>query len=289
MKPLRYVGQDEPLQSEQGLTLNPSIIKIARRDFKGRKLFPIRYIDPNTKTYAYDILTEMSGARIDPNYPGAETLDTTALARSTVNLNTIHKEFEIPKEDLDASQMTGQPLPTTYSDAAAYQVGYLEDLMLIKGTTIQGTVINGLYNGANNTDGTNYDWATVAHIITSINAGITLLEEDHIYAPYNLVVPSEQFGYLQVLINDGPATYYDWVKNRIGGDIIQTEVLTAGTAFLCKANPVSLFEYVVAREIKAETEIQSIRKGGSMFGRVFVKGAPVIYNSNAICKFTDLT
>jgi uncharacterized linocin/CFP29 family protein len=289
MKPMRYVGRDEPLQTEQGLTLNPSIIKIARRDFKARQIMPIKYVDPNTKTFAYDTLTEMSGARIDPNYPGPETLDITSLARTSVNMNTIHKEFEIPKEDLDAANMTGQPLPTTYSDAAAYQVGLLEDTMLLKGTTTEGTVINGLYNGAGNSNATNYDWATPADIITSINASITLLETDHIYGPYNLTVASEQFGYLQVLVNDGPATYYDWVQKRIGGRILQSEVFTAGTGMLTKANPVSLFEYVVARDINAETELQGIRKGNSMFGRVFVKGAPVIYNSNAICSMTDLT
>jgi uncharacterized linocin/CFP29 family protein len=289
MKSLRSVGKDESLTAEQGQYLNPSIIKIARRDFIGRQVIPIKYVDPNTKTFAYDKLTEMSGARIDPSYPGPETLDTTALTRSTVNMNTIHKEFEIPKEDLDAAQMSGQPLPTTYSDAAAYQVGLLEDKMLLKGTDTEGTVINGLYNGAGNSNTTNYDWATVADIITSINASITLMETDHIYAPYNCVLASEQFGYLQVLVNNGPATYYDWVQKRIGGRILQSEVFTAGTGMLTKANPVSLFEYVVARDINAETEIQSIRKGSSLFGRVFVKGAPVIYNSNAICSMTDLT
>jgi uncharacterized linocin/CFP29 family protein len=249
---------------------------------------PIKYVDPNTKTFAYDKLTEMSGARIDPNYPGAETLDITGITRSNVNLNTIHKEFEIPKEDLDAANMSGQPLPTTYSDAAAYQVGLLEDTMLIKSTT-EGTVVNGLYNGAGNSSSTNYDWATPADIITSINALIVLMEADHIYGPYNLTVPSEQYGYMQVLVNDGPATYMDWVQKRIGGFIQQSEVLTAGTALLTKANPVSLFEYIVARELNAETELQGVRKGNSMFGRVFVKGAPVIYNSNAIGVLTDLT
>lgn len=289
MKTMRFVGRDEPLQTEQGLYLNPSIIKIARRDFKGRRLMPIKYVDPNTKTFAYDKLTEMSGARIDPNYPGPETLDITGMTRSNVNMNTIHKEFEIPKEDLDAANMSGQPLPTTYSDAAAYQVGLLEDTMLIKGTTTEGTVINGLYNGAGNSLATNYDWATPADIITATNAAIALMEADHIYGPYNLTVPSEQMGYMQVLVNDGPSTYYDWVQKRIGGFIQQSEVLTAGTALLTKANPVSLFEYVIAREVNAETELQGVRKGNSMFGRVFVKGAPVIYNSNAICSITDLT
>ena len=289
MKQLRYVGRDEPLQVEQGLTLLPSAIKIARRDFIGRKLLPIRYIDPATQTFGYDVLTEMSAARIDSKYPGRETLDIVNLSRTPVNIPTLHKEFEIPKADLDSSRITGLPLNTTYSDAATYQVGLLEDQMLMVGTTTQGVIINGLYNGAGNSDATNYDWATPTDIITSINAAMALMATDHVYRPYNLLIPPEQDGYLAVLVNDGPSTYYDWVKKRIGGDIFVSEGMTTGTGLLSKANPVGLFEYIVAEDLNVKTEQENLRAGEGLFGKVYVRGLPVIYNSNALCKLTDLT
>ena len=289
MKPLRYVGRDEPLQVEQGLTLLPSAIKIARRDFIGRKLLPIRYIDPATQTFGYDVLTEMSAARIDSKYPGRETLDIVNLSRTPVNIPTLHKEFEIPKADLDSSRITGLPLNTTYSDAATYQVGLLEDQMLMVGTTTQGVIINGLYNGAGNSDSTNYDWATPTDIITSINAAMALMAADHVYRPYNLLIPPEQDGYLAVLVNDGPSTYYDWVKKRIGGEIFVSEGMTTGTGLLSKANPVGLFEYIVPEDLTVKTEQENLRAGEGLFGKVYVRGLPVIYNSNALCKLTDLT
>ena len=289
MNSMKYVGKDEPLQAEQGLTLLPSAVKIARRDFIGRQLLPIRYIDPATQTFSYDTLTEMSAARIDPKYPGAETLDITNFTRTPLNIPCLHKEFQIPKADVDSSRQTGIPLNTTYSDAATYQVGLLEDTLIMKGTTTQGTVINGLYNGAGNTNATNYDWATPADIITSVNASITLMAADHIYRPFNILVASEQDGYLSVLVNDGPSTYRDWVQNRIGGRIFTSEGLTDGTALLMKANPVGLFEYVVAQDLTVETETESMRDGAGLFGRAFVRGLPVIYNSNALCSMTDLT
>lgn len=289
MKPLKYVGQDALLTAEQGKYLLPSAIKIARRDFVARRLLPIRYIDPSTQTYSYDTLTEMSAARIDPKYPGAETLDGINLSATPVNIPIFHKEFHIPKADLDSSRTSGTPLNTSFSDAATYQVGLLEDAAILAGNTTNGVSITGLYSGAGNSNSTNYDWATPADIITSINASITLMQTDHIYGPYNLTVPSEQYGYMTVLVNDGPATYLDWVKNRIGGQIFQSEALTTGTGLLSKANPVGVFEYVVAQDLTIETETESLRDGAGLFGRAFVRGLPVIYNSNALCSMTDLT
>jgi uncharacterized linocin/CFP29 family protein len=288
MKSLRYVGKDEPLISEQGYYLLQSAIKIARRDFVGRKLLPIRFIDPATSTFGYDTLTEMSAARIDPKYPGKETLDITNLTRTPVNIPTLHKEFEIPKADLDASRMTGVPLNTQYSDAATYQVGLLEDTMLITGTTTQGTVINGLYNGAGNSESTNLGWGTAANIITSINNTIALLGTDHIYKPYNLVISPAEEGAASVLIGSGPSTYLDWILKRIGGQIFVSEAMTAGLGLMMKANPVGLFEYVVAEDLSVKTEQENLRAGEGMFGKVYVRGLPVIYDSNALCKMTDI-
>ncbi len=288
MKSLRYVGKDEPLISEQGYTLLQSAIKIARRDFIGRRLLPIRFIDPATQTFGYDTLTEMSAARIDPKYPGAETLDITNLTRTPVNIPVLHKEFEIPKPDLDASRMTGVPLNTQYSDAATYQVGLLEDTMLITGTTTQGTVINGLYNGAGNDENTNLGWGTSANIITSVNKAIALLGADHIYKPYNICISPTEEGAAAVLIGSGPSTYLDWIKARIGGTIFVSEAMTAGLGLMTKANPVGLFEYVVAEDLTIKTEQENLRAGEGLFGRAYVRGLPVIYDSNALCKMSDI-
>jgi hypothetical protein len=56
---------------------------------------------------------------------------------------------------------------------------------------------------------------------------------------------------------------------------------------MCKANPVGMFEYVVAEDLTVETETMSKRLGEGLFGRVYLRGLPVIYDANAICKMTD--
>ena len=73
----------------------------------------------------------------------------------------------------------------------------------------------------------------------------------------------------------------DWVQKRIGGQIFVSEGITAGTGLMMKANPVGMFEYVVAEDLAIETEIESVRSGKGLFGRAYVRGLPVVYQANA--------
>ena len=293
MNTLKFVGRDEPLTAEQGLFVLPSMVAIARREFKGRQLFgsAIQKVPDETQTFSYDALTEVSNARIDPRYPGAETLDIINVGRTPLNIPTLHKETVIPKADLDSSRMNGQPLDSSTLDSMTYKLGYLEDLMLLIGTTaIDGVAVNGLYNQAvatGNKDETNYDWATPADIITSINAIITLMKADHILGPYDLTIGTEADGYLAVQYGTGSMTYRDWVKARIGGQIIETEAMATGTALLSKANNVGAFKYVIAEDLRVKTELQSVRDGEGLFAKVYVRGLPVIFNANALGALTN--
>ncbi len=57
---------------------------------------------------------------------------------------------------------------------------------------------------------------------------------------------------------------------------------------MMKANPVGMFEYVVAEDLAIETEIESVRSGKGLFGRAYVRGLPVVYQANALCKMTTI-
>jgi len=266
------------------------VVYAARRELKGRRLLPIRKIDSATQTFGYDTLSEIAAAALDMGWPGRETLDIINLARTTVGIPTIHKEFEINKLDLASSRMSGTPLNTTNAESAGYQVGLEEDTLIILGYAADGTTydINGLYNAAGNSEATSLDWGTSANIITSINNTMALLLADNITPPYNLTIHPDQ--YVQTLVNiDNTAVQYKtWVNENIGGEIFVTPTITAGTGMMTKANPVGMFEYVVAEDLTVETEILSKKAGENLFGRVYVRGLPVVYDSNAICKMTTI-
>ena len=64
--------------------------------------------------------------------------------------------------------------------------------------------------------------------------------------------------------------------------------ITAGTGMMTAANPEGMFEYVIAEDVNTETEITSKKDGNNLFGRVYIRGLPVIYDSNAICTLTSI-
>lgn len=290
MNKLRYVGVDEPLTTEQGQYILDRVVYAARRELIGRKLLPIRSIDPSTQTFGYDTLTEVSDAAIDIAWPGRETLDIVNLARSTVAVPNIHKEFVINKLDLAASQLSGTPLNTTTAESSGYKVGLEEDKLLILGYSRDGTAydINGLYNAAGNSEATALGWNTAANIATSINNTVALLMADNIFPPYNLCLHPDQYNEAAVFIANTAVPYLTWIKERIMGDIYATPTIATGTGMMTKANPIGLFEYVVAEDFTVSTEVMTKREGEGLFGRVYARGLPVVYDSNAICKMTSI-
>lgn len=290
MNRLRYVGVDEPLTTEQGKYILDRVVYAARRELIGRRLMPIRKIDSSTQTFSYDTLTEAANAAIDIAWPGRETLDIVNLTRSNVAVPSIHKEFIINKLDLAASRLSGTPLNTTTAESAGYKVGLEEDTLLILGYSRDGTNydINGLYNAAGNSEATSLDWGTAANIATSVNNTVALLMTDNIFPPYNLVVNPTQYNQAAVFVANTAVPYLTWIKDRIGGEIYPSATITAGTGMMTKANPIGLFEFVVAEDFTVSTEVMTQREGEGLFGRVYVRGLPVVYDSNAICKMTTI-
>jgi len=251
---------------------------------------PIRKIDPSTQTFGYDTLTESSDAAIDISWPGREAMDIVNLTRTPVAIPTVHKEFVLNKLDLAGSRLSGTPLNTTMAESAGYKVGLEEDKLLILGYSKDGTAyeINGLYQAALNSSVAALGWNAGANIVTSINNCVTELMTDNIFPPYNLVVNPTQYNEAAVFITNTAVPYLSWIKERIGGDIYPTASITAGTGMMLKANPVGLFEYVVAEDFTVSTETQTLREGGGLFGRIYVRGLPVVYDGNAICKMTQI-
>jgi len=291
MNTLRYVGHDEPLTTEQGQYIMDRVVFAARRELVGRKLMPIRKIDSGAQVFGYDVLTEAANAATDLGWPGRETLDIVNLARTTVAIPTVHKEFEINKLDLAASRMSGAPLNTTTAESAGYKVGLEEDTLLILGYAGDGTNydINGLYNATGvNSEATALNWSTATNIPTSINNTITLLMADNIFPPYNLTVNPQEYNEAAVFVANTAVPYLTWIKERIQGEVFPTATMTAGTGLMTKANPIGMFEFVVAEDLTVETQVLSKKEGESLFGRVYMRGLPVVYDANAICQMTQI-
>jgi uncharacterized linocin/CFP29 family protein len=292
MNTLKYVGQDEPLTTEQGAYIKERAVFAARRAFVGRKLFgtAIRKIDSGAQTFGYDTLTEAAAASFDYSWPGRQSQDIINLARSTVAIPNLHKEFEINKLDLASSRMTGTPVNTSTAESAAYRVAMLEDATLILGYSATGTTyeVAGLYNAAGNTFG-GATWGTATNIPLSINGAINVLMADNIMPPYNLVLNPAQYVESRVFIANTAVSYLQWIQESLqGGSVYVTPVMVDGTAMMTKANPDGMFELVMAEDLTTETETLSIKEGNNLFGRVYVRDLPVVYDANAISTITAI-
>jgi uncharacterized linocin/CFP29 family protein len=287
------VGRDEVLTTEQALYIRQKAVEAARRTFQGRKLFgnSVLKIDSSAQTYGYDTRTHGSAAAFDWHWPGKNSIDAINFARSQVPIPNIHKEFDINKLDLAASQMgNGSPLNVSQAESAAYLVAYFEDTVLLMGYTADGTNydINGLYKAASNTKAGS-DWATATNIPATINGAIQEMITDNITGPYNIILSPEQYTYTSAFIGTSAVTYRQWIEQEIKGTVSWSPVFTAGTGLMSKADPEGMFELVVAEDISTETERRSIEDGGGLFGRVYVRDLPVVYDGNALCTMTGLT
>lgn len=297
MNTLRNVGTDTSLITEQGLAVRQAAVSAAMRAFVGRKLFgnSVQKIDSGAQTFGYDTIARTAAASLEFGWPGRINLDIVNLTRSTVAIPNLHKEFEINKLDLASSRMTGTPLNTSNVSEAAYQVAYLEDSTLINGfAATTGTYdIKGLYQtgkASGNYDTTGYTWSTVTNIPTAIGANLALLLADNIQPPYNLTIHPTQWMQAFAFIGTTAVTYQMWLKEAMqGGNIYVTPAITAGSLMVTAANPEGKFEYVLAEDLTTQSEITGIKDGENLFGKVYLRGLPVVYDANAICATDDLT
>lgn len=289
------VGRDTALNTEQGLYVRMKAVEAARKVFKGRKLFgdAVTKIDSGAQTYGYDTLTHGSAAAFDYKYPGKSSVDAINLARSTVAMPYLHKEFYIDRLDLLASQSgTGTPLNVSKAESAAHKVADAEDAMIINGWTQDGTTyeVKGLYQSANNSDATALDWGVSANIQTSLTNGIGLLLDDGIEGPWNLTVNPVQYGQTKVNIANTAVTYRQWIIEQLeGGEIVVSRNMTAGTGLMTPAIPnKDQMELVISEDITTKSQIQDVEHGEGMFGRCYVRSIPIVYDANVACKLTTI-
>lgn len=291
MRSLRQVGLDEVLTAEQGRYIKDKAVYAARQAMTGRKLFSV--IPPplgvGVQEYRHYTLTEASAAAIDFSWPGAESKDLISLAPTTVAIPLLHKETEINKVDLASSQMMGTPLNVSNVESIAYRVALLEDALLLDGYAADGTNydINGLYQGAGNSEGTALDWGTAANIITSINNCFTLMNADNITGPFNVTLHPTQYNQARALIGTTDRSYLQWIEDQLQGGIVQwTPGQTAGTGLMSKADNAGFFDYILAEDVTTYNVV--LQRSGNLFVKVYVRGLPVIYDSNALCQMTSI-
>lgn len=202
----------------------------------------------------------------------------------SLDIPVIARGFRIPRRSLEASRTYGTPLDVAAAKSASYRVSLLEDTLVLKGSG----GIDGLYDSAGNDYSTSKDWTTATNIMASIAGAIALLQADKIFPPYNLVVNDAQYNELFEFVGTTSEYYYTKVQQRIGGQIFQTPVLTAGTGMLLAHPDAGFFDLPYGVDIHAEEEELPLDQFKDLYGAVWEAITPRIREANAVCKLSTI-
>jgi len=274
------------IPSEWYKQIKEDVVIPAREQNIARKIAAVRGpLGLGVQQYDFDTLSEMSAAELTYAFvSGSE--DALNFTRSSVKIPVLHKDFRIDRRDLASAERFGIPLKTEAARAAAYQVTHKENELVIVGDS--GAGINGLYNAAGNVESTSLDFGTYGNALKKIRAAMALLMGDKIYPPYNLLLHPTQFAELYGSIDTSSGGSVDEasrIKAMIGGDIIVCPYLTEGTGLLLATPNQRKFEIVVAQDLTVEAGFD---RNKNIVGKVFECVVPVVYDTNAICKLTNI-
>ena len=282
------------LTNEQVMQIEAAVVKAARQVMIGRRLVPTPPpVGFAQEVLGYDKLTEMAKGRIDLEWGAGFSEDTVRLKRTKVPMAVLHREFDLNRRQVEASQRNGTPLPTTAIDAATYAVARQEDDLIIQGYSVDGThyEIPGLYQGAGNSD-TGADWGTATNIPVTLQEGVAKLQEDNIPGPYTLVVHPTQYNELFGLIGSySTDMYYDYAVKRLAavgadgvnqqGRVFSTTAVTTATCMLL--GPAFLNYAAFQLGVDMKVEVTELEKSKNTWGIVYETGAVLLHDSNGIC------
>ncbi|MHC1570343.1 MAG: family 1 encapsulin nanocompartment shell protein [Methermicoccaceae archaeon] len=276
------------LTEEQYRQVKEDVVVAARRANVARKLMAVRGpLGLGVQQYGYDRLTEVSEALVSHVFEARDT-DSPNLSRTNVDIPVLQKTFELNRRDVESSRRFGTPLNTAAANSASYRVAYAENEIALLGWAKDGSTydIKGLYEAAANDYDTTKDFGTAGNAITAVSAAMGMLLDDQISPPYNLVLHPTQYAELVASVLSNGDREFTHIRDIIGGEIFTTPFVSDGTAALLASPEARFFELVVAQDLTVETE--ELPRTRNTFGRVFEAVVPVVYDTNAICKLSDI-
>jgi len=291
MRSIPEFRTDAPVTPEQYKYIDDAVKVTARQAMIGRRLMPVfGPLGFGKEAISYDKLTEVGAAQLTLAWKVDKSEDIANLARTTVAVPVLSKTFRINRRSLEASRTAGSPLDIVTAKSAAYKVAKLEDDLILDGFAADGSTydISGLYQAANNTESTSKDFGTSGNGIDKVNLAMALLLADNIYPPYNMVLNPTQYMQLHNELSGTATLEIDVIRRMIGGEVYVTPAQTADTGMLLAAGDRGYFDLAIGVDLTTEVELLNLREGKDLFGVVYECVVPRIWETNAICKLTNI-
>lgn len=270
-----------------------SIIDTIRKQSISRQMLPARLVPGGigTQQFTFDTATEVSEAMLSWAFvDNAE--DVVGRGREHVPIPVLHKEFRIGRRDLAAAMNGGYDLDTRSANSAAYKVAMLENELVVDGFAPDDSTyeIKGIYQSAGNSYSTSADFGTPGKALTAVEGALNKLYEDDIDMNFDMYLHPTQYLELATSVFGQAlegSQEMPMVEKLLGGNIIKTSWLTAGTGLIMPSECPNYFgELIIAQDATVEFEVMP--KSKDLWGRVYECVVPVIYEENAFCTLTTI-
>jgi uncharacterized linocin/CFP29 family protein len=292
MNPMNRIGNATGALTDYELNLvETSIVKSIRPLLKGRTLMPTRSL-PNAGLTKYTFYTEADMGQAQISMTGEEqNMDNVDLDESSVKIPIISKDYNLHWRDILARRNNGEDLNTQHATNAARQVAEEEDKLILSGeyTGWPALGIQGLRASAGNTEAGG-DWS--ATYITDVSDAISELETDGYYGPYKLILGSDWYAQLRVLVGTTDSFAFQVLEDLLGGPeniVVSNNIFPADgvqdSVLLIDTSPGN-FELLVGADITNNlAQLPTMNYQGKVWEAV----VPVIKRPESICEITGLT
>jgi uncharacterized linocin/CFP29 family protein len=242
-------------------------------------------------------ITEMSSGYVSYGFvDGNEDMIDVALTNSKVPV--YWKDYKVNRRLYEGWMKNNIDIDVTSGVSAGYQAAVSENAAIINGVSNDGTNydINGLYQGAGNTNASGGDFGTYGNPMNAVAGAKKLLIDDGIPAyniPLNLVLSPVQYAQLEASQSNGQDEWPRVMRMLNGGNIysVSSSILADETGMLLPTASAgrNYFDFFLTANWQTEHGTDSKHpKTSDIFGRVFSAGVLRIKQANAICTLTSI-
>lgn len=279
--------------------VDESLVQPLRRTLVGRRIVPVTEpVGFGVSAVEWSTITEMGEGMVSYAFNSVNT-DTIGAIPTTSKIPVYWKDYSMDRRQYLGYLSKNQNIDTSTALSAAYVAALAEDAAIINGVSRDGSAydIDGLYQGAGNSDATDLAWSTTGNATKSVANAYALLAADNVpvgdNVPYNLLAhPTPYMNLLKSRSTNGVREYPEVKEMLNGGEIIMSNALPAATDGVLLPAPQILEPYVdfyLASDWRTEHGVDSEHPDtGDLSGRVYSAGILRIKQSNVICKLTDI-
>jgi len=269
-----------------------SIVKTIYPLLKGRTLMPRRAL-PSAGFTKYTFYNESDMGQATISMTGEEqSMDKVDLTENHVHIPIISKDYNLHWRDVLMRRNSGEDLNTQHAQNAARQVAEEEDKLILTGeyTGWPALGIEGLATATGRNTEAGGDWS--ATYVADVSDAIAELETDGYYGPYKLILRSDWYAQLRVLVGTTDSFAFQVLEDLLGGpdNIVVSNSLyesdgTAHNALVIDTSPGN-FELLVGADVTNNlAQLPTMNYQGKVWEAI----VPVIKRPEAICEITGLT